>query len=75
MTVGLFIEFPTPFLKEFFEHFSKLNYTKSKITLLIHRIDYHAKDLDAFIAESNDKYKSVSLIQEVHESVARANAL
>ena len=36
VTIGLFVENPTPFLREFFEKISKLNYPKSKISILIH---------------------------------------
>ena len=36
VTVGLFIENPTPFLREFFAKFSRLNYPKSKMTVLVH---------------------------------------
>jgi hypothetical protein len=36
VTIGLFIENPTPFLREFFQKISKLNYPKSKLSVLIH---------------------------------------
>ena len=36
VTIGIFIEAPTPFLREFLEKISKLDYPKSKIDVLIH---------------------------------------
>ncbi len=35
ITMSVFISEPTPFLKEFFEKITNLNYPKSKITLLV----------------------------------------
>lgn len=34
--IGLFLEQPTPFIREFFQHIATLNYPKSRIDLYIH---------------------------------------
>ena len=34
--IGLFLEQPTPFIREFFQHIAALNYPKSRIDLYIH---------------------------------------
>lgn len=34
--VGLFLEQPTPFIREFFQHIAALNYPKNKIDMYIH---------------------------------------
>jgi hypothetical protein len=36
VTLGIFIERPTPFLKEFFEKIINLKYPKAKISILLH---------------------------------------
>ena len=36
VTIGIFIEVPTPFLREFFDKVKNQNYPKEKITILIH---------------------------------------
>ena len=36
VTMALFIEVPTPFIREFFQKISDLNYPKKKISVLIH---------------------------------------
>jgi len=44
ITFTVFVESPTPFLREFFEKISALNYPKSKITLLIYNKVIERKD-------------------------------
>ena len=34
--VALFIEYPTPFLREYFEKISKITYPKQRLAILIH---------------------------------------
>ncbi len=36
LTLAIFIERPTPFLREFLEKVSSLTYPKNKITVLLH---------------------------------------
>ncbi len=79
VTVGIFIEEPTPFLREFFERFSKLNYPKSKISLLVHNnVDYHDKLVESFFIDNKDSYNSLKYLKSVDDSPeheARTEAL
>ncbi len=36
VTMAIFIERPTPFLREFFEKVLKMNYPKNKVSVLLH---------------------------------------
>jgi procollagen-lysine,2-oxoglutarate 5-dioxygenase len=62
VAVGLFIARPTPFLEECFAKIFALDYPKSKMDLLIHvAVDYHSKDVEAFVAEAKE-YNSVAIL-------------
>ncbi|XP_055335239.1 procollagen-lysine,2-oxoglutarate 5-dioxygenase 1-like [Paramacrobiotus metropolitanus] len=60
LTMGLFIEKPTPFLKEWFERIAALDYPKKHINVFIHNNEkYHEKDVARFIKSAKD-YLSVT---------------
>ncbi len=48
--IGLFIEYPTPFLREYFEKIQKITYPKQRIGIFIHNqvriIDNHQIEKD-----------------------------
>jgi hypothetical protein len=48
--IGLFIEYPTPFLREYFEKIQKITYPKQRIGIFIHNqvriIDIHQIEKD-----------------------------
>ncbi|KAK3104424.1 hypothetical protein FSP39_001801, partial [Pinctada imbricata] len=72
--LALFIEFPTPFIEEYLERVSKLNYPKSRMDLFIHnKEDYHSKDLAAFLEKYNDEYRSTTVLSP-SDGLSEANA-
>lgn len=69
LTVGIFIEDATPFIREFFDRFTKLNYPKEKMTLLIHNnIKYHTKLVENFSEEHKSEYHSIKYIASDDDS-------
>ncbi len=63
VVLGLFIEKPTPFLEEWFNKISQLDYDKSKMTVFIHNaIEYHEEDVDNFLEEHKSDYLEVDVI-------------
>ena len=75
ITMGIFIERPTPFMEEFFIDLDNLNYDKSRIHLFIHNhFKYNVHDVDAFLTRSASNYASVKYIrskERVKEWAAR----
>lgn len=70
VTIGVFIEQATPFLREFFEKISNLDYPKSKISVLIHNnIKYHSSVVEAFFIDPKNEYKSIKYISPDEDSV------
>lgn len=79
VTIGIFIESGTAFLREFFNKVSKLNYPKYKISLLIYNnVKYHNKVVEDFFVQPENEYLAIKYIspEDGHsESEARAEAL
>ena len=78
VTVGMFIEEPTPFFDEFLDNFLKLDYPKNKISLFIHRgVDYHNDRLNVFVESEAADYAKVDVtsIDDFLEWKAREKAL
>lgn len=73
--VALFVEYPTPFIQEFFQRVGNLVYPKSNINLYIHNKEtLHTKDVRKFLEEYEDQYRKVVVIdpeKQVSERVAR----
>jgi procollagen-lysine,2-oxoglutarate 5-dioxygenase, invertebrate len=69
VTIGVFIEQPTPFLVEFFTKISNLKYPKSKLSLLIHNtVKQHSKVIETFIGKVKTEYSSIKYIKEELDS-------
>ncbi|KAL8624347.1 hypothetical protein ACOMHN_044778 [Nucella lapillus] len=59
--VGLFVEQPTPFIREFFQRIAALNYPKGRIDMYIHnKEEHHRQDVSKFIEEHGKQYHSLS---------------
>ncbi|XP_055864465.1 procollagen-lysine,2-oxoglutarate 5-dioxygenase 1-like [Biomphalaria glabrata] len=73
--VSIFIEYATPFIREFFEQVAALKYPKDKIDIYIHnRVLLHEKDVAKFLEDTKDLYKStryISSADNVNEGIAR----
>ena len=78
--LALFVEQPTPFLPEFLEKVSLLDYPRPKIDLLVHSAsDFHDEDLEEFFEKTNsenevERWNSVVYLKaedKVSERVAR----
>lgn len=79
VTLGIFIERPTPFLKEFFQKIRNLKYPKAKISILLHNnIKYHTSQIAEFFEAQKASYalfKYISPEQDSLEYEARAEAI
>ncbi|ESO95748.1 hypothetical protein LOTGIDRAFT_188441 [Lottia gigantea] len=77
--IGIFIEHPTAFLREFFEDILNLAYPKSKIDLYIHNWEsHHRKLVEKFINEHKLDYNSLTSISpfdDVDEIKGRDRAI
>ncbi|PVD36874.1 hypothetical protein C0Q70_03864 [Pomacea canaliculata] len=77
--VGLFLEQPTPFIREFFQHIAALNYPKNKIDMYIHnKEEFHRGDVTRFVSEHGTEYNSVTQISpsdNIGEAMGRNWAL
>ncbi|XP_076320544.1 LOW QUALITY PROTEIN: procollagen lysyl hydroxylase [Tachypleus tridentatus] len=63
--VGIFIEFPTPFISLFFERILAWSYPKERMDLFIHnRAEYHKKHVEEFISSHKHKYHSVTYLRK-----------
>ncbi|KAK7471385.1 hypothetical protein BaRGS_00035991 [Batillaria attramentaria] len=73
--MGLFVEQPTPFIREFFRRIAALNYPKRKIGLFIHnKEELHIKDVARFLDKHSKEYRSVTHISpfsNIGNAVAR----
>ncbi|XP_059152546.1 procollagen-lysine,2-oxoglutarate 5-dioxygenase 1-like isoform X2 [Physella acuta] len=73
--VGLFVEYPTPFVREFFDRVAALKYPKDKMDIYIHySVEYHQKDVQKFVDAVQGQYKSIRVISHsdnVGEAVAK----
>nr|XP_014352218.1 PREDICTED: procollagen-lysine,2-oxoglutarate 5-dioxygenase 3 [Latimeria chalumnae] len=63
VTVGIFIEQPTPFFPEFLERLSTLDYPQSKLHLFIHNnAVYHEKHIQAFWEKHKETFPSIKIV-------------
>ncbi|GFO21945.1 procollagen-lysine,2-oxoglutarate 5-dioxygenase [Plakobranchus ocellatus] len=73
--IALFVEYRTPFIREFFQRVAGLSYPRSKIQIYIHNAeDFHTKDVKKFLEEYEDHYSRVIVTspeKRVSERVAR----
>ena len=79
MIIAIFIEHPTPFLREFLKKITELNYPKKKISVLIHNnVKYHNNEVDKFFNDPANEYASLKYIapeDDSPEHEARTEAL
>ncbi|KAK7471373.1 hypothetical protein BaRGS_00035979, partial [Batillaria attramentaria] len=67
VVMGLFVEQPTPFIREFFQRIAALNYPKSKIDLFVQNKEYfHYRDVARFLDKHRKEYRSVTHISPAH---------
>nr|XP_020457902.1 procollagen-lysine,2-oxoglutarate 5-dioxygenase 2 isoform X2 [Monopterus albus] len=61
--VGVFIEQPTPFLPEFFQRLSALDYPKDKLRFFVHNNEvYHEKHIQRFWEENRNLFNSFKVV-------------
>ena len=79
VTIGLFIEQPTPFLEEFFGKILKLDYLKDKIDVVVHNnVPYHDDVVKSFMKKNVKSYRSMKMVDmndEYEEKTARELAV
>ncbi|XP_053565984.1 procollagen-lysine,2-oxoglutarate 5-dioxygenase 2 isoform X2 [Bombina bombina] len=63
VTVGIFIEQPTPFLSELFSKLMSLEYPKEKMDIFIHNAEvYHEKHIQKFWEEAKGVYRKLKVV-------------
>ncbi|XP_051969736.1 procollagen-lysine,2-oxoglutarate 5-dioxygenase 2-like isoform X2 [Xyrauchen texanus] len=63
VTVGVYIEQPTPFLPEFLERLQTLDYPKDKLAIFVHNSEvYHEKHIQKFWEENKDVFHSFKVV-------------
>ncbi|XP_061777230.1 procollagen-lysine,2-oxoglutarate 5-dioxygenase 2 [Nerophis ophidion] len=61
--VGVFIEQPTPFLPEFFQRLTTLDYPKDKLQVFVHNNEvYHEKHIQKFYEAHKNVFKSFKVV-------------
>ncbi|XP_076299960.1 procollagen lysyl hydroxylase isoform X1 [Lasioglossum baleicum] len=79
VVIAVFIEWPTPFLEEFFETIYDQMYPKSRLHLFVHNnVEYHQPTVDEFMKKYASEYKSSKQIlasDKVNEVDARNLAM
>jgi len=77
--IAVFIEYPTPYIRECLQRVQALDYPKSKIDLFIHNdIDLHTKEVDKFMQNIEPGYASTRVLtpeDNVEDAQARNRAL
>ncbi|XP_043926047.1 procollagen-lysine,2-oxoglutarate 5-dioxygenase 2-like isoform X2 [Protopterus annectens] len=75
VTIGIFIEQPTPFVPEFLERILALDYPKEKLSIFIHnKAVYHEKHIKTFWDQTKNVYRSRKLVgpeEDLSEGEAR----
>eukprot|EP00096_Caligus_rogercresseyi_P014237 TRINITY_DN6735_c0_g1_i1.p1 TRINITY_DN6735_c0_g1~~TRINITY_DN6735_c0_g1_i1.p1 ORF type:complete len:724 (-),score=173.44 TRINITY_DN6735_c0_g1_i1:465-2636(-) len=63
VVVGVFVSGPTPFLTEFLQKISKIEYPKDKLFLFMYNGEkYHDEEVNIFVESHKGEYKGVNLI-------------
>ncbi|CAF3679853.1 unnamed protein product [Rotaria sordida] len=78
--IALFIEYPTPFLREYFEKIIKITYPKQRLGILIHnQVEYHKNITEQYLKKfKQDEYKFVkylNVVDDITEGEAREQAI
>ncbi|CAI5775655.1 procollagen-lysine,2-oxoglutarate 5-dioxygenase 2 isoform X2 [Podarcis lilfordi] len=63
VTIGVFIEQPTPFLPKFLDRLLTLDYAKEKITLFIHNNEvHHERHIKTFWEKAKHMFKTIQIV-------------
>ncbi|XP_053246171.1 procollagen-lysine,2-oxoglutarate 5-dioxygenase 2 isoform X2 [Podarcis raffonei] len=63
VTIGVFIEQPTPFLPKFLDRLLTLDYAKEKITLFIHNNEvHHERHIKTFWEKAKHMFKMIQIV-------------
>ncbi|CAF1569915.1 unnamed protein product [Adineta ricciae] len=78
--VAIFIEYPTPFLREFYDKIFNLTYPKSRLAVLIHnQVEYHKNLTEKYMSKFKENgYKFVKYFNhddDITEGEARQQAI
>lgn len=77
--IGVFIEHPTPFMEEFLDRLTTLNYPTSRIRLFIHNnVVYHERHIQRFWQRHRDQFPGALLVgpeENLQENKARDMAV
>lgn len=77
--MGIFINLDTPFIEEFFDKISQLDYPKEKIHLYIYnKMNFHNSTVQKWISDNSESYLSVKKIEPeemINEALARNLAI
>ncbi|KAJ7324812.1 hypothetical protein JRQ81_017832 [Phrynocephalus forsythii] len=74
VTIGVFIEQPTPFLTKFLDRLLTLDYAKEKLSLFIHNNEvYHEKHIKKFWEKAKHMIKSIHIVGP-EENLSQADA-
>ncbi|CAF3851853.1 unnamed protein product [Rotaria sp. Silwood1] len=78
--ITLFIEYPTPFLREYFEKIMKITYPKQRLSILIHnQVEYHKNITEQYLKIfKQNEYKFVKYLNvndDMTEGEAREQAI
>ncbi|XP_077344367.1 procollagen-lysine,2-oxoglutarate 5-dioxygenase 2 isoform X2 [Lithobates pipiens] len=75
ITVGIFVEQPTPFLPEFFSRLLALDYPKDKLSVFLHNREvYHEKHIQKFWEKAKGVIKTFKVVgpeEEITQAEAR----
>ncbi|KAL7990893.1 hypothetical protein Chor_014323 [Crotalus horridus] len=74
VTIGIFIEQPTPFLSKCLDRILNLEYTKEKLSIFIHNNEvHHEKDIKNFWEKAKNIIKTIKIVGP-EENLNQANA-
>ncbi|CAF0816227.1 unnamed protein product [Rotaria sp. Silwood1] len=78
--IAIFIEYPTPFLREYFEKILNLNYPKQRLAIFIHnQVEYHKNLTEKYMTKFKDnEYKFIKYFNyndDITEGEARQQAI
>ncbi|XP_070802471.1 procollagen-lysine,2-oxoglutarate 5-dioxygenase 2 [Pituophis catenifer annectens] len=74
VTIGVFIEQPTPFLSKCLDRILNLEYAKEKLSIFIHNNEvYHEKDIKIFWEKAKNIIKTIKIVGP-EENLSQANA-
>uniref|UniRef100_UPI00358F0521 multifunctional procollagen lysine hydroxylase and glycosyltransferase LH3-like n=1 Tax=Myxine glutinosa TaxID=7769 RepID=UPI00358F0521 len=74
VTLGIFIEQPTPFLEDFLERLTTMNYPQAHISIFLHNNElHHETEVSEFAEKHTEKFKTIFIIGP-NEGISEAKA-